>query len=325
MNVLVLGAGAFGTALSLVLRENGHTVSVWSRSGVSRLDSLKDLPEPRLELFRQLAFSDAQRPPFEAAEVVVVATPSSAVGHIGAALAGFQGILVSASKGIDASSGWTMGRVLEEAVPGAQVGALTGPSLANELAAGLPCAMVAASRNLKIASRIQSLFHSAGLRVYTSDDMVGAELGGALKNVIAIAAGVCDGLKMGSNAKASLTTRGVAEIQRLGGACGARPETFSGLSGLGDLTLTCFAAESRNRRFGEAIGRLGSVDRARAVTEALIEGIPASQSAYQLARRLGVETPIIDATHSMIWEGTSVAEAAAALLRRDAKPEFGLD
>src|SRR5438093_1232453 len=211
--------------------------------------------------------------------------------------------------------------VLRENAPHSKVAALSGPSLAWEVARGIPTAIVAASTDIQTAPRVQELFHRPAFRVYTSTDLLGVELGGALKNVIAIAAGVSDGLGFGDNSKAALVTRAIAEIRRLGVACGAQADTFSGLSGLGDLTVTCFSRLSRNRGFGERLGRGETLANILASMVNVAEGYPTARAAWQLACRLGVSTPITDEVYAMLYEAKNVAQALRDLIGRDSKAE----
>jgi glycerol-3-phosphate dehydrogenase (NAD(P)+) len=214
-----------------------------------------------------------------------------------------------------------MSGILREIAPKAAVVALSGPTLAVEVAKGIPTAIVAASNDDDAAQTVQGLFHRPTFRVYTSSDLLGVELGGALKNVVAIAAGVGDGLGFGDNSKAALITRGIVEIRRLGVACGAQPETFSGLSGLGDLTVTCYSRLSRNRGFGERLGRGESVDKILASSITVAEGYPTARSAYKLAQKLRVSTPIIDEVYALLYEGKNVAKALLDLTNRESKAE----
>jgi glycerol-3-phosphate dehydrogenase (NAD(P)+) len=211
--------------------------------------------------------------------------------------------------------------ILNAVAPDLQVAALSGPSLALEVARGIPTAVVAASRDETVSRGVQDLFHRPAFRVYRSSDLIGVELGGALKNVIAVAAGVCDGLGYGDNAKAALVTRGKTEMMRLGVACGARADTFAGLSGLGDLVLTCFSKLSRNRGFGEKVGRGGSVAEILAGSVSAVEGYPTTQSAWALARRMQVDAPITSEVYAMLYEGKNVRQAVHDLLSRDSKVE----
>jgi glycerol-3-phosphate dehydrogenase (NAD(P)+) len=211
--------------------------------------------------------------------------------------------------------------VLKATMPRAAGAALSGPTLAQEVARGMPAAIVAAQEQAEIVKEVQRLFHQPTFRVYTSRDVLGVELGGAVKNVVALAAGVGDGLGYGDNAKAGLITRGVAEMRRLGVARGASAETFSGLSGLGDLVATCYSRLSRNRAFGERVGRGEKVDAILASTRSVAEGYPTALSAWQLARKLGIQAPIIDELHAMLYQGKEVRKAVQALTSRDMKEE----
>ncbi|MFM7102546.1 MAG: NAD(P)H-dependent glycerol-3-phosphate dehydrogenase [Verrucomicrobiota bacterium] len=325
MRVTLVGAGAWGTALGLVLDQNGHAITLWGHDPVhlAEIESrrtnekyLPGLPLPAGWRFQpDLAAAAAD------AEALVLAVPSKAFRPVARALAGFPGLLVSVTKGIEFASGLTMCGVLGDLAPAARPAALSGPSLALEVARGIPTAVVAAAADPAVARQVQELFHRPAFRVYTSTDVLGVELGGALKNVIAIAAGVGDGLGFGDNAKAALVTRGQAEMRRLGVAGGARAETFAGLSGLGDLTVTCFSRLSRNRRFGEQLGRGGRVPDLLAATPAAVEGYPTAQAAHQLAGRLGVDAPIIAEVHAMLYEAKDARRAVQDLLGRESKAE----
>jgi glycerol-3-phosphate dehydrogenase (NAD(P)+) len=254
-------------------------------------------------------------------ESVVVAVPSKVFRDIASQLGSSKAILVSVTKGIEYDTGKTMCGVLSECAPAARVAALSGPTFAMEVARGMPGAIVAASADRQTRWAVQELFHQPRFRVYRSHDLLGVELGGALKNIIAIAAGVCDGLGFGDNSKAALITRGVAEVRRLGVACGAEAETFSGLSGLGDLMATCFSRQSRNREFGERAGRGEKIESLLQGGAKLAEGVPTTRAAHRLAHRLNVETPIIDEVHAMLYEGKNVKQALGDLLSRDVKAE----
>jgi len=236
-------------------------------------------------------------------------------------LAGFDGVVVSVTKGIEYETGLTMSGILEHQAPRARIVAMSGPTLALEVARGVPTAIVAASLDAAAARTAQSLFHGPAFRVYTSTDVVGVELGGALKNVIAIAAGVCDGLGFGDNSKAALVTRAIAEMRRLGVACGAQAETFSGLSGMGDLIVTCFSSLSRNHGFGERLGKGEKVDAILSSMTAVAEGHPTARSAHELARKHRVVTPIIDEVYAMLYEGKDVRKAVQDLTARESKAE----
>jgi glycerol-3-phosphate dehydrogenase (NAD(P)+) len=254
-------------------------------------------------------------------DCVVVAVPSKAFREVTKALKDFQGIVVSVTKGIEYDTGLTMCGVLAENAPRARHAALSGPTFAIEVAQGIPTAIVAASQDLAAAAEVQKVFSSPTFRVYTTSDVLGVELGGALKNVIAIASGVADGLGFGDNSKAALVTRAIAEIRRLGMACGAQADTFTGLSGLGDLMVTCFSKHSRNRAFGERCGRGEKPADVAASMVAIAEGYPTARSAFRLAQRHEVVTPIIAEVYAMLYEGKDVRKGVRDLMSRDLKAE----
>ena len=325
MKINVLGAGAWGTALACLLHESKHAITLWGHSA----DHLEEMRRtgrnnrylPDILLPRHWTLENDLAKAVQTAECVVVAVPSKAFREVTRALADFAGVAVTVTKGLEHDTGLTMSGILQANAPRARIAALSGPTLAPEVARGVPSAIVAAARDEATAQVVQKLFHRPSFRVYTSTDLTGIELGGALKNVIALAAGVCDGLGFGENSKAALITRGIAEMRRLGVACGARPETFSGLSGLGDLTVTCFSRLSRNRGFGESFGKGQKVPDILAGMVQVAEGYPTAKSAYQLARKLGVTTPIVDEVHAMLYEGKSAGEALRDLMGRDSKAE----
>jgi glycerol-3-phosphate dehydrogenase (NAD(P)+) len=325
VKVAVLGAGSWGTALAMVLAENGNAVTVWGRDAQTleqiRASRRNERYLPGVELPGELQYDSNLDGAISDSGCVVMAIPSKAFRGVAEKLANTKGTLVSVTKGIEYETGKTMCGVLRDCAPGAHVAALSGPTFAIEVARGLPTAIVAASDDETTSRTVQELFHRPKFRVYRSNDLLGVELGGALKNVIAIAAGVCDGLRLGDNAKASLLTRGIAEIRRLGVAAGAQPETFAGLSGLGDLTLTCFSRQSRNRDLGERAGRGESVDTLLAAGTKLAEGYPTARSAHFLAKRLGIPTPITDEVYAILYEGKSARQALGDLLNRESKAE----
>lgn len=325
MKLTIVGAGAWGTALGVVLDQNGHAVTLWGHNPEHLADTARQRENrrylPGVQLPEQWRFEPELSQAVADAEALVLAVPSKALAGTVARLGNFRGPVISTTKGIEAGTGRTMGGVIVAALPAASVAALSGPTLAAEVARGIPTAVVAASHEADVALQVQELFHRPAFRVYRSDDLPGVELGGALKNVIAIAAGVCDGLGFGDNSKAALITRGLAEITRLGVACGARAETFAGLSGVGDLTVTCFSKLSRNRTFGERIGRGEAVEAILAQTQSAVEGHPTASSALELARRLGVPCPLITEVHAMLYAGKNPRQAVADLLSRDSKAE----
>ena len=325
MKVAVLGAGAWGTALAKVLHENGHRVTLWGRNAGALGEMQRSHRNEHALPGIPLPADWTCEPDFSKAtarqDCVVVAIASSGFREVASQLRDTSAILVSVTKGIEYDTGKTMCGVLRDCVPAARVAALSGPTFAMEVARGMPTAIVAASEDAETRRAVQELFHQPRFRVYRSPDLLGVELGGALKNIIAIAAGVCDGLGFGDNSKAALITRGIAEVRRLGVACGAQPETFAGLSGLGDLMVTCFSRQSRNRELGERAGRGEKMETLMQSGTKLAEGVPTCRSAYRLARQLNIETPIIDEVHAMLYEGKDVRRAVNDLLSRDTKAE----
>ena len=325
MNITVLGAGAWGTALAKLLCESGHAVTLWGHD-TAHLDAVRAAGRnerylPGVALPAGLQFQPQLADAVHGAGEVMVAVPSRAFREVAGVLTDFRGLAVSVTKGIEHDTGLTMCGVLQQVAPRAKIAALSGPSLALEVARGIPTAIVAASTDAGAANLLQSLFHRPAFRVYTSTDPLGVELGGALKNVIALAAGMGDGLGFGDNAKAALVTRALAEMRRLGVACGAQAETFAGLSGLGDLTVTCFSKLSRNRAFGERLGRGERLADLLAGTHHAVEGYPTARSAWQLARKHGVSTPIIEQVHAVLYESKDVKAAVRDLTGRESKAE----
>ncbi len=326
MNITIIGAGAWGTSLArLLCQAKANRVRLWGHvpewlaeiGQTGRNDRFLpgiDVPAS-VELEPNLARS------IDEAECVVIAVPSQPYRQVTQGLAKYCGLAVSVTKGIEYDSGLTMCGVLAETMPQATSVALSGPTFAIEVARDIPTAIVAASRDTSAAVRVQALFSRPTFRVYTSNDILGVELGGALKNVIAIAAGVADGLGFGDNSKAALVTRAIVEMRRLGIACGAQGETFTGLSGLGDLMVTCFSRHSRNRGFGERIGRGEKAQEIAGSMLAVAEGYPTARSAYQLARKHQVSTPVIDEVHAMLYEDKHPAQAVQDLMSRDLKAE----
>ena len=324
MRITVLGAGAWGTALAKTLHENGNAVTLWDHKPAA-LEAIQNgrnerylpgVPLPT-DWKTQADFSKA----IGGAECVLLAVPSQAFREVSAKLKGHPGIFVSVTKGIEFETGDTMSRILREQAPADRVAALSGPSFAREVALGIPTTVVCASESEATAKTVQGLFHRPEFRIYRSTDILGVEYGGALKNVIAIAAGVSDGLGYGDNTKAGLVSRALSEMRRLGVACGAHPETFSGLSGLGDLMLTCFSKQSRNRDLGERLGRGESLEQIQASQPKLAEGYPTTRSAHRLAKVKQVPTPIIDEVYAMLYEAKDSKRAVRDLISRAFKAE----
>ena len=326
----VVGAGSWGTALASLLATKGHEVTLWSR-GAEVADLINARHEnavylPGFQLPASLRATTFLPTALEGAVLVVIVVPShamrpvakAAVAHIGP-----QAMVVSASKGIEDDSCRTMFEVLAETLGGEdRLGVISGPSFAAEVCAGQPTVIVAAARREEEAARIQRWFATMALRVYSSTDIIGVEIGGVVKNVMAIATGVSDGLGYGHNARAALITRGLAEIARLAATLGGRPETLSGLSGIGDLVLTCTGDLSRNRQLGLRIGRGERVEEILAGMRMVAEGVRNTKAVKQLADRCGIEMPIVDAAYRVLYEGLSPREVLAELFGRSLKPEF---
>lgn len=324
MRISMLGAGAWGTALAKVLHENGNAVKLWDRDAellgqiqIGKNEKYLSGVKLPTDWKTESDFGKA----IGGAECVVMAIPSQGFREVATKLKGHPGIIVSVTKGIEFETGDTMSRILGGQIPSNRVAALSGPSFAHEVALGIPTTIVCASESDGIARTVQGLFHRPEFRIYRSPDVLGVEYGGALKNVIAIAAGVSDGLGFGDNTKAGLVTRALSEMRRLGVACGAQAETFAGLSGLGDLMLTCFSKQSRNRDLGERLGRGENTEKIQASHPKLAEGYPTARSAFRLARAKQVPTPIMDEVHAMLYEGKEPKQAVRDLISRAFKAE----
>jgi glycerol-3-phosphate dehydrogenase (NAD(P)+) len=324
MRITVLGAGAWGASLAKVLHENGSAVTLWDINA-ALLEELRSGHSERLLPGVKLPTDWKTETDFTSAvagrECLVLALPSQVFRQVADKLKGHPGIFVSVTKGIEFETGETMSSILREAAPANRVAALSGPSFAREVALGIPTTVVCASESDGTARTVQGLFHRPEFRIYRSTDILGVEYGGALKNVIAIAAGVSDGLGYGDNTKAGLVTRSLSEMRRLGMACGAQGETFAGLSGLGDLMLTCFSRQSRNRDLGERLGRGETMAAIEASHPKLAEGYPTARSAHRLAREKNVATPIIDEVYAMLYEGKDPKQAVRNLISRAFKAE----
>jgi glycerol-3-phosphate dehydrogenase (NAD(P)+) len=325
MKISILGAGAWGTALARLLQRGSNEVKLWGHLP-EWLDEIRQTGRNDrfllgIEVPREVMLEPDLTRAIDGAECIVVAVPSQPFRQVTRCLSDYSGLVASVTKGIEYKTGLTMCGILAENAPKALCAALSGPTFAIEVARDIPTAIVAASRDSATAEQVQQLFSRPTFRVYTSTDLLGVELGGALKNVIAIAAGASDGLGFGDNSKAALVTRAIVEMRRLGVVCGAQGETFTGLSGLGDLMVTCFSKHSRNRGFGERVGRGEKPRDIAASTLAVAEGYPTARSAYHLARTHGVVTPVIDEVYSMLYEGKNVAQTVRDLMSRDLKPE----
>jgi glycerol-3-phosphate dehydrogenase (NAD(P)+) len=332
MQIAVLGAGSWGTTLAILLSENGHTVTLWSYLEKDAL-LIRDTREnpaflPGVLIPGAVHVTSDVLEAAEGAEMIVAAVPSQ---HLRSVMAHLRSVplrdvmVVNVAKGIENGTLMTMSEMLHDTLPELdpqRVSTLSGPSHAEEVSRRIPTAVVAASVNRETAKLVQSVFMLPYLRVYVSTDLRGVELGGALKNVIAIAAGIIDGANLGDNTKAAVMTRGIAEIARIGVALGARPETFTGLSGIGDLMVTCMSRHSRNRYIGVEIGKGRKLKEILSGMVMIAEGVDTTQSAFDLGRKVGVEVPIIEQVHRILFEDKDPLQACKDLMTRDPKGEI---
>lgn len=328
MKISVIGSGGWGTAITLLLCRSGHSVCLWSylEEESRRLERDRENKEflPGVPFGdSEITFTSDIKEAAAFGEILVCVVPSKAVHSTAKALSDCaQGkILVNLSKGFDEESLLRLSEIYEKEIPDCRVAVMSGPSHAEEVARGIPTTNVIACKDMETAKFLQGIFMSDNFRVYTNSDIVGVEFGGALKNVIALCAGITDGLGFGDNTKAALMTRGLHEIARLGVSFGAKPETFSGLSGVGDLIVTCTSMHSRNRRAGILIGSGKSLSEALEEVHMTVEGVSATDAAYRLAKSNGIEMPITEAAYSVLFEGKDPREAVFALMRRDGKSE----
>jgi len=324
----ILGAGSWGTALAALWSSDGRNLRLWGRDEalVEQLRQSRENPDylPGVKLPESVKVTSRLSDCADV-DLIVFVTPSTALrtiaGQLGQTSVGEKAILMSCTKGIEHGSGKRMSEILQEHFPKNPLAVLSGPNLSVEVARGLPTATVLACTDIDRATELQSYLGSTKFRIYTGDELSGIELGGALKNIFAIAAGVSDGFELGDNTKAALITRALAEMVRLGTMMGGSTRTFYGLSGAGDLVATCYSRHSRNRRVGEELGRGKSLEQITASMQMVAEGIPTAKSAYECARKLNVETPIIDQIYSALYEGKPLRQAMEELLGRDQKAE----
>ena len=327
-NVGVVGAGSWGTALALVLEKNGHQVTLWS-SREAKAKELSELREnvdklPGVKIPESIEITADIEVAVKDKELVVLGVPSLYIRSTSAKMAPFVHdgqIIVNVSKGIEESTLYTMTDVILDEIPNADVAVLSGPSHAEEVSRYIPTTVVAGAKNRKTAEKIQQIFMNEAFRVYTSPDMLGIEIGGALKNVIALAAGITDGLGFGDNTKAALITRGIAEMTRLGVAMGGYQETFSGLAGMGDLIVTCASKHSRNRRAGYLIGKGYTMQEAMDEVKMVVEGVHSAKAALMLAEKYYVRLPIIEQVNAVLFDGKQATEAVRDLMIRNGKTE----
>lgn len=331
MNITVLGAGSWGTTLALLLCSVHHTVTLWTHKSehAQQLQTLRTNPDylPGVRIPDEVTITDKLLPALEVSDMIVSAIPTQFVRSVFQQLHDFDfngKILVNVAKGIENNTLMTISEIIEDCCPSVrrkQQAILSGPSHAEEVSRNIPTAVVAASPSLETARVVQQTFLTPHFRVYASNDMRGVELGGALKNVIAIAAGISDGIGFGDNTKAALLTRGIVEITRLGIAMGAEQSSFSGLSGIGDLIVTCMSKHSRNRYVGEEIGKGRKLDEILSGMVMVAEGVATTRSVYELSARYGIEMPISIEVYRMLFEGKDPLQATEELMTRDVKVE----
>ena len=330
-NIGVIGAGSWGTTLANLLANKGHAVTLWAYEA----DLVREMKEtgingmflPGIPLSSRLQFTHSLTETAAGKELLLFVVPSQVVrGVLETVLPAVSpgALLVSASKGIELGTLMTVSQVYEELLPADQYrnfAVLSGPSFASEVAREMPTAVVAAAHDERVARRVQEIFTTPVFRVYTNQDPMGVELGGAIKNVIALAAGISDGLGFGNNTRAALITRGLAEMTRLGRAMGARSETFAGLAGMGDLVLTCTGDLSRNRTVGVKLGQGMCLSEILAEMRMVAEGVKTTESARNLARKLGIDMPITEKVYSILYEDKPARAAVVELMTRDLKAE----
>ena len=324
----VLGAGSWGTALSVLLHDNGHQVTIWSidEKEVKMLDEKREheLKLPGVKLAEDMVITGDLETAVRGKDFLVLAVPSPFTRETARKMKPYVAdgqIIVDVAKGIEESTLMTLSRQIEEEIPQADVAVLSGPSHAEEVGRKLPTTCVIGAKTRKTAEYLQSMFISRVFRVYTSPDILGIELGGSLKNVIALAAGIADGLGYGDNTKAALITRGIAEISRLGVKMGGKIESFTGLTGIGDLIVTCASVHSRNRKAGYPIGQGKSVREAMDEVQMVVEGVYSAKAAAKLAKKYDVSMPIVEEVNKVLFEGKSPAQAVDDLMQRESRSE----
>ena len=327
--ICVLGAGSWGSALALSLAKKGYNVMMWtlSQEQADKINTTKENIDylPGVLFPNNIKLTTNIEEAVSDSRLIILAVPSQAIRSVCKQIKEFvkpNQILVDVAKGLEKGTGFRLSQVCEEELPDNPYVALSGPSHAEEVAKDIPTTLVVASEDLEIAQEVQDIFMSPKLRVYTNPDVTGVELGGALKNIIAFGAGICDGLGYGDNTKAALMTRGIREIARLGTALGADANTFSGLSGIGDLIVTCTSMHSRNRRAGILIGQGKSLDETLKEVKMVVEGITATEVAYEVSKKMNIEMPITSAIYSVLHEGKNANEVVVNLMMRSKKHEI---
>ncbi|MDE6957172.1 MAG: NAD(P)-dependent glycerol-3-phosphate dehydrogenase [Lachnospiraceae bacterium] len=328
-NVGVIGAGSWGTALALLLHKNGHAVTVWSivEEEVQMLSTKREHKSklPGVKIPEDMEFTTNLETAVKGKDFLVLAVPSSFTRTTAKSMCPYvteNQIIVDVAKGIEEDTLMTLSQQIKNEIPQADVAVLSGPSHAEEVGRGLPTTVVIGAKSEKTAVYLQNMFKNEVFRVYTSPDLLGMELGGSLKNVIALAAGIADGMGYGDNTKAALITRGIAEISRLGIAMGSSLESFMGLTGIGDLIVTCASVHSRNRKAGYLIGQGKTMQEAMDEVQMVVEGVYSTKAAVKLGDKYGVSLPIINKVNEVLFGGKDPKEAVNELMLRDGKQEY---
>jgi len=328
-NVAIVGAGSMGTAMAILLSKNGNNVKLWSpmKDEISMLRANREhiTRLPGVKIPDSVVFTTDIEVAVKDCEFIVLAVPSQTTRQNCKTLSNIiskDAIVITCSKGIEDGTCKLLSQIMQEELPQNNIAVLSGPSHAEEIARDIPTTVVAASEKIEVTRILQDLFMTPNFRVYTNTDVIGVELGGALKNIIALCAGISDGLGFGDNTKAALMTRGIAEISRLGVAMGGKADTFSGLTGVGDLIVTCTSMHSRNRRAGILIGQGKSVQQALDEVNMVVEGVATTKPAYELALKLGISMPITNEAYSILFEGKDPRCAVGDLMTRDKKTEM---
>lgn len=329
MRVAVIGAGSWGTAIAWLLDQKGYEVSMWAREEdiAQKITETHHNPVylPHVEFSERVSASSDMETVLKGADSAVMVTPSVGVRTTAEMMKPFVADdlpIVILSKGVEGHTSMLMTQVLEDVFGNpARIAGLSGPNHAEEVSKGIPSATVVAANNMKTAEYFQQLFSTNFFRVYTNDDVIGVEMCGAGKNIVAIACGMCDGLGLGDNTKASLMTRGIAELARLGETVGANPRTYMGLAGMGDMIVTCTSKHSRNRALGELIAKGGTLEEFEEKTRMVAEGAVACKTIHELAQKKGIELPLTEVVHDILYNGHSPREAAEYLMERPVRKE----
>lgn len=328
MKIAVIGSGSWGCAAAILLANKGYDVYLWSwqQSETDRLNSDRENKEvlPGRHFPDNIICSHDMAFCTEGADLIVTVVPSIATRSTAKQLAECVcdgQIIVNLSKGLEEDTLLTLSQVYREEIPNAKIAVMSGPSHAEEVSIGLPTVNVAASPSEDVAKYIQNIFTTENFRVYTSQDVLGVELGGAIKNVIALCSGISDGIGYGDNTRAALITRGIAEISRLGRAMGAKEETFAGLSGIGDLIVTCTSIHSRNHRAGILLGKGRTLSETLSEVQMVVEGVNTARAAYELSKKYNVSMPITEQAYKILFENKNAKDAVRELMNRDLKPE----